>query len=248
MLIICDDFFFLIVLACTCVCSTRRTDASILFYSLYFQLGAEVLLSAAYEITHQQNSPDQQWSSRTAVDPWHTTLFQFKSVEWKKLPGNRKSFGKGEKKTFPQKRDFFLGLFGADLTHKFDLYPSLKRRWQQSPCWWALRSGGERGLHSAGWRAAAVRGSGGGPGEAAGARVGPRTWTPGLRPSHRNGPAHRTGDRMREKSAKSPRYFFALNKYKYIYKKNKYTQACCVVRCCCCCWWRRARGEKNKNC
>lgn len=33
-----------------------------------------------------------------------------------------------KKKTFPQKRDFFWGLFGADLTHKFDLYPSLKRR------------------------------------------------------------------------------------------------------------------------
>lgn len=155
---------------------------------------------------------------------------------------------KVKKKPSPRNVIFFFGLFGADLTHKFDLYPSLKRRWQQSPCWWALRSGGERGLHSAGWRVAAVRGSGGGPGEAAGARVGPRTWTPGLRPSHRNGPAHRTGDRMREKSAKSPRYFFALNKYKYIYKKNKYTQACCVVRCCCCCWWRRARGEKNKNC
>lgn len=65
-------------------------------------------------------------------------------------------------------------------------------------------------LRSAGWRAAAVRGSGGGPGEAAGDHAGPRTSTPGLRPSHRNGPAHRTGNKIRAKVSELPCYF--LNK------------------------------------
>lgn len=60
----------------------------------------------------------------------------------------------------------------------------------------------ERGLRSAGWRAAAVRGSGGGPGEAAGEHAGPRTSTPRLRPSHRSGPAHRTGNTIRAKKKK----------------------------------------------
>lgn len=47
---------------------------------------------------------------------------------------------------------------------------------------------------SAVWRGAAARGSGGEPGGSAVAREGPRTWKrePLLRPSRRNGVAHRT--------------------------------------------------------
>lgn len=73
----------------------------------------------------------------------------------------------------------------------------------------------ERGLRSAGWRVAAVRGSGGGPGEAAGEHAGPRTSTPGLRPSHRNGPAHRTkGGKIRakkKKSTRAARFYFSFS-------------------------------------
>lgn len=77
----------------------------------------------------------------------------------------------------------------------------------------------ERGLRSAGWRAAAVRGSGGGPGEAAGEHAGPRTSTPRLRPSHRSGPAHRTGNKKSEqKSAGLPGYFW--NKCEKYLKKE----------------------------
>lgn len=48
---------------------------------------------------------------------------------------------------------------------------------------------------SVGWHGAAVRDSSDGPGEAAVGHAGLRTSTPGLRlrPSHHNGPVHRTG-------------------------------------------------------
>lgn len=61
------------------------------------------------------------------------------------------------------------------LTHKFDLYPALKRRWQLSPYWWALRWDAGHVRRSAGSRAAAARGSDGALGSAAEARAGPRT-------------------------------------------------------------------------
>lgn len=75
---------------------------------------------------------------------------------------------------------------------------------------------------SAGWRGAAVRGSGGGPGEAAGAHAGPRTWTPGLRPSHHNGPAHRTGNEITVKIKRERKFLFfnlfSNNREKYAFK------------------------------
>lgn len=80
----------------------------------------------------------------------------------------------------------------------------------------------ERGLRSAGWRAAAVRGSGGGPGEAAGEHAGLRTSTSGHRPSHRNGPAHRTGNKIRAKVSGLPGYF--LNKFGSMPSHFEYTQ------------------------
>lgn len=77
------------------------------------------------------------------------------------------------------------------LTRKFDLYPSLTRRWQLSPCWWAWHWDGGHVCRSAGWRGAAVRDSDDGPAAAAEAREGPRTYR--LRPCRRNEPTHRTG-------------------------------------------------------
>ncbi len=76
------------------------------------------------------------------------------------------------------------------LTRKFDLYPSLTRRWQLSPYRGPWHWDGGHVCRSVGWRGAAVRGSDDGPAAAAGAREDPRTYR--LRPCRRNEPTHRT--------------------------------------------------------
>lgn len=81
---------------------------------------------------------------------------------------------KAEQKQQPNKHEATRGN-NISLTHKFDLYPALKRRWQLSPYWWALRWDAEHVRRNAGSRAAAARGSDGALGWAAEARAGPRT-------------------------------------------------------------------------